>query len=136
MARAPSRATGLLPWRRMKRVLIESPFGTNPDGSRADMGTMARNVEYARRAMLWCLRKGYAPYGSHLLYPQCLDDATPAERELGIQAGFAWGEAAELVIVFEDYGLTPGMQRGVERSKAAAQPLERVCIGPNESGPA
>lgn len=118
---------------RMKRVLIESPFGTNPDGTRADEATMARNVEYARRAMLWCLRQGYAPYGSHLLYPQCLDDSTPSERELGIQAGFAWGAAAELVIVFEDYRLTPGMLRGVERSNAAGQPIQHLTIGANEA---
>ncbi len=116
----------------MKRVVIESPFGTNPDGSRADQATVDRNIAYARRAMLWCLRKGYSPYGSHLLYPQCLDDATPDERELGIKAGFAWGRAAELVLVFGDYGLTPGMLRGIARAADDGQDVLRVLIGPNE----
>lgn len=117
----------------MKRVIIESPFGTNPDGSRADIPTVDRNIEYAQRAMLWCLRKGWAPYGSHLLYPQCLNDATPAERELGITAGFAWGKVAQMVIVFGDYGITPGMLRGIKRAEEDGQSILRVLIGKNDA---
>jgi hypothetical protein len=116
----------------VKRVIIESPFGTNPDGTRADVATVGRNIAYAQRAMLWCLRKGWAPYGSHLLYPQCLNDATPAERELGINAGFAWGMVADLVIVFADYAITPGMLRGIKRAEIARQDVMRVLIGKNE----
>lgn len=116
----------------MRLVVIESPFGTNPDGSRADPETVERNLVYARRAMLWCLRRAWPPYGSHLLYPQCLNDATPEERELGIQSGFEWGKMADAVLVFTDYGITPGMLRGIDRAREAGQLVEHVKIGRND----
>lgn len=45
-----------------------------------------RNVYYARAAMLDCLRRDEAPFLSHLLYTQVLDDDVPEERALGIEA--------------------------------------------------
>lgn len=47
--------------------------------------------------MLDALDRGEAPYASHLLYTQMLDDTIPAERELGIKAGFAWGDGVRRV---------------------------------------
>jgi hypothetical protein len=109
--------------KRPLRVIIESPLGSRPDGTRIDPDSkeFQDNVTYARACMLDSLRRGEAPYGSHLLYPQCLDDATPEEREQGIQAGFAWGAVAELVAVYCDKGLTAGMRRGIARAQEAGQ---------------
>lgn len=108
------------------RVIIESPLGRRPDGTRIDPNSpeFVENVAYAKRAMLDSLRRGEAPYGSHLLYPQCLNDATPEEREMGIQAGFAWGAVADIVAVYSDRGVTEGMRRGIERAQAAGQRVE------------
>jgi hypothetical protein len=108
------------------RVIIESPLGRRPDGTRIDPGSpeFEANVTYARACLRDTVRRGEAGFGSHLLYPQCLDDATPEERKAGIEAGFAWGEVAELVAVYTDRGITEGMQLGIERARKAGQPVE------------
>lgn len=100
----------------MKLVIIESPFA----------GDVERNIEYARAAMADCLHRGEAPYASHLLYTQegVLDDDIPEERELGIQAGFEWGEEAEMRVVYEDFGISKGMRKGIEHAKEIGQEVE------------
>ena len=57
----------------MQRVIIESPYA----------GDVERNVRYARAAMADCLKRGEAPFASHLLYTQegVLDDDIPGERQ-------------------------------------------------------
>lgn len=119
----------------MRRVIIESPFGSRIDGTRASPDEMARNIEYARRAMKDCLDRGEAPYASHLLYPQVYDEATPEERKRGMEAGWAWAEVADQAIVYGDYGITPGMQAGLNRHSIENDgwglPVERRTIGLN-----
>ena len=104
----------------MKLVVIESPLGASTREG------IERNKEYARMAMLDSLRRGEAPYASHLLFdqPGLLDDQHPTERELGINAGFAWGGKADVVAVYQDHGISPGMERGIIRAKEAGQLIE------------
>jgi hypothetical protein len=80
----------------MKRVVIESPLA------------------------------GDAPYASHLLFDQegVLNDLLPAERELGITAGFAWGEVADLTAVYVDRGISDGMRRGIASAENQSRPVE------------
>jgi hypothetical protein len=66
--------------------------------------------------MLDSLKRGEAPYASHLLYTQMLDDFDPEERKLGMEAGFAWGRNAETVAVYLDRGMSTGMQEGIVRA--------------------
>lgn len=96
----------------MKRVIIESPL------SAPTRDAIEANKVYARRCVSDSLRRGEAPFASHLLYDQqgILDDLLPDERETGILAGFAWGEAATLVAFYIDFGLSAGMYRGFERA--------------------
>lgn len=100
----------------MRRVIIESPYA----------GDVERNTEYARKCMHDSLMRGDAPFASHLLYtqPHILDDLVPAERHLGIEAGLCWGTVAEVSVVYTDYGITSGMQRGIERANACGRPVE------------
>lgn len=112
----------------MIRVVIESPFGSTPEGERASMPTVFDNVDYLRRCLRDSLRRGEAPFASHALYPQVLDDATPEERAQGMAAGFAWGERADLVAVYIDRGTTPGMAEGIERYRALGIPIEERRI--------
>src|SRR3546814_12910998 len=67
----------------MKLVIIESPYA----------GDVEENTRYARACLQDCLRRGEAPFASHLLYtqPGILDDRVPDERELGLEAGRRWG---------------------------------------------
>lgn len=100
----------------MRLVIIESPYA----------GDIQQNVAYARAALADCLQRGEAPFASHLLYtqPGVLDDLVPGERRLGITAGLAWGERADLSAVYVDLGVTPGMREGIERAIAAGRPVE------------
>lgn len=104
----------------MKLVAIESPFGSS------DPAVVRRNVAYARLCLRDCLERGEAPYASHLLYPQpeVLDDQDPSERALGINAGLAWGDEAELKVVYTDLGTTKGMRLGIDHSESIGQGIE------------
>jgi 8-oxo-dGTP pyrophosphatase MutT (NUDIX family) len=115
----------------MRLVVLESPFGTNLDGSRADAETIRWNLRYARTAMGHCLRNGEAPYASHLLYTQenVLDDAVPEERKLGMEAGFAWQAQSEGAVVYTDLGVTVGMAEGIKRAVGKNLPVEFRSLG-------
>jgi hypothetical protein len=113
------------------RVIIESPFGRRQDGQPCTQNEMAKNIEYARKCMHESLERGEAPYGSHLLYPQVYDDATPEERRGGMESGFAWGEVAELIAVYIDRGLTDGMREGINRHQSSGIEIEYRKLGMN-----
>lgn len=91
----------------MKLVVIESPYA----------GDIEANLEYARRAMADSIHRGEAPIASHLLYtqPGVLRDEIPEERRLGIEAGFAWWDAAELIVFYLDRGWSAGMRAAWDR---------------------
>jgi len=110
----------------MQRVVIESPFALD--------GEIERNVTYARRAVSFCVHQGMAPIASHLLFTQegILDDNIPAERKLGMGAGFAWLPQAERVLVFCDYGIGPGMYEGIGRAHELGIPITYMKIGKND----
>lgn len=91
-------------------VIIESPFAASTPERHE------RNVRYARAAMRDSLQRGEAPFLSHLLYTQVLDDKDPPQREKGIAAGLAWGAAASLTAVYADLGISNGMNLGIERA--------------------
>lgn len=97
----------------MKRVLIESPFA----------GDCAANLEYLRRCIMDCIHRGEAPFASHGFYTQFLNDDVPAERALGMEAGWAWGTVAQLVAVYADRGVSVGMELGIDRAQAAGIPI-------------
>lgn len=104
----------------MTRVLIESPLN---DITRE---LIEENKRYARKCVLDSLRRGEAPYASHLFFdhPEILDDLQPNERESGMLAGFAWGEVAELVAVYMDRGISSGMERGIAHYTLKGIPVE------------
>ena len=100
----------------MKLVIIESPYA----------GDIEQNVEYARACLRDSLMRGEAPIASHLLYtqPGVLRDEVPAERQHGIDAGLAWRHVAELTAVYQDLGITPGMQYGIEAAMQSGISIE------------
>ena len=62
----------------MKCVYICAPLG----------GNTKENLKRVRRYTEYALRCGTAPVVPHF-YAECLDDANPAEREMGMSAGLA-----------------------------------------------
>lgn len=101
----------------MKRVILESPYA----------GDIERNVAYARACLRDSLLRGEAPLASHLLYtqPGVLRDDEPDERQWGIDAGLAWGAAAEATVVYTDLGVSRGMAHGIAHAQAAG-PADRI----------
>jgi hypothetical protein len=98
------------------RVVVESPY----------KGEVERNLAYLRACWLDCLRHGESPYSSHALYtqPDVLDDSVPEERELGIRAGFAWAEAADLRAFYVDLGVSDGMIKARNHAEELRQSFE------------
>ena len=90
----------------MKKVILESPFADDVD----------KNISYAKQCIRDCLKRGEAPIASHLLFTQegILNDNNKCERALAIAAGLAWSDACDYVVVYTDYGITKGMQLGIE----------------------
>jgi hypothetical protein len=109
---------------KMIKVLIETPYAGTPE-------EIERNVRYVRACIKDCLRKGEAPFASHALYtlPGCLDEADNAQRQVGMKAGFAWGEAADVVAIYTDIGITRGMKSGITRATNRGQKVEYRRLG-------
>lgn len=108
----------------MKRVLVESPYRGN------NYNNVELNVRYGCACLRDCLLRDEAPFASHLLYTLngVFDDKNPAEREKGIKAGWAWGEAAELsafyVDLITDWKHFVGIARGYKRAIEKSRPVE------------
>lgn len=111
---------------KLRRVVIESPYA----------GDVDRNVEYARRCVHHSIHQNEAPLASHLLYtqPGILNDNTPIERQVGMEAGWAWIRYSDALVAYCDYGITPGMQRAMEIAAYMGLPIERRNIGKNPEG--
>ncbi len=98
----------------MKLVVIESPYS----------GDVERNTAYLKECIKDSLKRGEAPYASHLFYTQVLDDTVPEERKQGMEAGFAWGQKADLVAVYTDLGMSGGMKIGIEVAEKTGKTIE------------
>jgi len=112
----------------VRRVILESPYA----------GDLNRNIEYGRKCIRDSLSRGEAPIASHPLYTQegILNDGIPHERQWGIDAGLAWRVVAEASVVYVDYGISNGMQYGIDAAVKAGVPVEYRHINTcNEIGP-
>lgn len=108
----------------MKLVILESPFASFEI---ADIKrTEEQNIEYARACVRHSLSQGEAPIASHLLYtqPGILNDYVPSERQWGIDAGLAWKQVAQGSVVYVDFGITRGMQYGIDAAREAGLQVE------------
>jgi hypothetical protein len=110
----------------MKLVIIESPFAADTK-ERSEL-----HVRYARAALRDSLMRCEAPFASHLLYtqPGVLDDGDREERRIGITAGLEWGEWADLVAVYEDLGISPGMEQGIAAAHRRGARVESRRLDP------
>ena len=100
----------------MPLVVIESPFA----------GDVDTNTKFARACMRDSLDRGESPFAMHLLYTQegILNDNVPEERNRGIEAGLAWGKYASKTVVYTNLGITPGMEKGIQRAKEEGREIE------------
>ncbi len=96
------------PHRVMRRVVIESPLRAK------DAVHYEINREYARACMADSIERGEAPFAGHLLYdqPGILDDTVKEQRRVGILAHLLWAMQADVCVLYEDLGISDGMQEG------------------------
>lgn len=107
----------------MKIVILESPYA----------GDIEKNIEYAKLCALDSLARGESPMLSHSLYTQFLDDEVPEERALGIKAGLAWRRVADYSVIYTDYGISDGMQGGIDVVKQSGlEVVYRKILGEAE----
>lgn len=106
----------------MRRVIIESPFGSD------DPQTLRENIAYARACANDCVQRGEVPFASHLFFPQFMDDKDPAQRQMGIEMGYDFWEKADLVIFYMDKGLSPGMQAALGKAFFENKPYEKRTL--------
>jgi hypothetical protein len=107
---------------RMKLVIIESPLkALTPEAALV-------HKEYAKACMRDSLDRGEAPFASHLLYTQVLDDDILDQRMRGIGAGLAVAERADLSAVYVDLGVSKGMRLGIEHAKAHGRRVEERSL--------
>jgi len=103
----------------VRKVSIESPLkpiGRHGSSEEDHKREYEENVAYARAAMLDCIQRGEAPFASHLLYTQVLDDAEADERKTGMRAGMHIGDAMDARVVYIDLGVSVGMRAAITRA--------------------
>lgn len=103
----------------MRRVVIESPLA----------GDVATNLRYLEACLRDCLLRNEAPFASHAIYVGPLDDGDPNERDLGIRAGFAWRDVADVTVVYIDRGISKGMELGIADAGMKRRPIEYRQLG-------
>ena len=91
----------------MNIIIIESPF-SHPTRTRDEC------VRYAQFAILDCLRRGEAPFASHLFYTTVLpEDRESREMGLACRERIACATGG-IVARYVDLGTTPGMFRAAD----------------------
>lgn len=104
-----------------KLVYIASPYA----------GDVEANVAFAKVACRYAMQHGCTPVALHLLYPQMLDDAVPAEREAGIQMGLRVLEACDELWLCGER-MSHGMQAELVAAKRLGVPVIRIPDIPQE----
>jgi hypothetical protein len=100
-------------------VVIESPYGGE---------NVERNILYLRAAIRDSLDRGEAPFASHAIYTTGVDDLKSKDRPNDIQRGFRFRDVAAYTVVYEDLGISHGMQLGIEDSKRKLVPVKYRTI--------
>jgi hypothetical protein len=103
-------------------VVIESPFRGCPEYSNAK----------AKLYLTACIRdsidRGEAPFASHRMYTQALDDSVPEERKIGISVGLQFHRVAERIVFYTDLGWSDGMMQARGLAEAVGFPIDDRSI--------
>ena len=93
-------------------VYICSPFSSDPEG----------NTRRAREFCRFALGKGQIPLAPHLMFPQFMSDAEPAERELALFMDIIlMGKCDELWVLGDT--ISAGMSVEIEKAKKRRQKI-------------
>lgn len=79
-------------------------------------GDTESNIKAAQKYSRFAVNKGYIPIAPHLLFPQFLNDADPAERKLGLFFGNALMSKCSEVWVFGER-ISAGMEAEIKHAR-------------------
>lgn len=99
----------------MKLIYVASPYA----------GDIERNTEFAKKACRHVMSEGHAFFAPHLLYPQLLNDAEPAERQAGLDMGLAMLLRCDELWCYGDR-FSYGMCLEIEEAGRLGIPVRRV----------
>ncbi len=101
----------------VRLVYICSPYRAGPNR------TVEQNVLLAKRLCKAALNAGFAPFASHLLYTQFLDDKNESDRKNGIAAALRFVEVCDQIWVFDYLGISDGMRAEIDRATELGMPV-------------
>lgn len=112
----------------LRPTIVESPFSASGEY------TQRQHERYRDACMLHSFDMGEAPFASHMLYTQILDDAVPEERKLGIDAGLAIAEVLASTgflrwVFYVDLGISAGMKLGEKKAAELGVSTEKRSLG-------
>lgn len=122
----------------MEKVILESPYRRKRTEKEKEIDAYIlsnsifasifpvedENKFYAKRCLQDSLFRGEAPFASHLLYTQVLDENNYGERCLGLSAAFNWYLGADACVVYIDKGISEGMEMGMSVAMELKIPIE------------
>lgn len=106
-----------------KTAILVTPFMSE------DPAMASRAYRYAMRAVQDSIRRGEAPMATHAFFYESLSYKNPVERDIGLQCQLSWLKRAELVVVYTDGGITPGMQTIINSGEIKNKRMEYRSIG-------
>lgn len=106
-----------------KTVIIESPYASE------DPSKLAQHIMYAKLCLKDSLSRGEAPMVSHLLYNLVINDRQVSEHDAALLSHLSWLAHADLVAVYSDYGVSPGMQASINQANIKAKKVEYRLLG-------
>lgn len=114
----------------MKTVILCSPYRPDCDPDSIEyVNILARNLNYVRACVSDSIfNHKEAPFASHLLYTQILDDKIPAQRALGLEAEHSWFQGAHTVVMYIDLGISEGMLKAERLAGCMGMRVEKRII--------
>lgn len=105
-----------------REVVLESPY----------RATEAHSVEQHRCYLSHCISdceaRSEVPYASH--YGRMEDDDDEFKRQVGIRRGWQWGDKAEYVVVYSDFGVSEGMSLSIDHYTKLGKRVEWRKLDP------
>jgi hypothetical protein len=106
-----------------KHVVVESPYGTE------DPEMREKYALYSKKCTEDSLKRMEAPFNAQMFYASILNDRLQSEKDLILIAHMSWISAAELVVVYTDFGLTDSMQMAINVALIKHKTIEYRSIG-------
>ena len=94
-------------------------------------GDVEENLRRARQYSRFAVFQGAIPMTPHLMYPQFLQDAEPAERKIGTECAMTVLALCDEIWVFGDR-ISKGMAAEIEYAKSACIPIRYFALIPRE----